>query len=253
MSRRRPGPGIVAAAALAVLASCGGEEGPVYRGRDVERWEILVFDSATRGGAVAELREGGDEAVGVLAALASSRHPSVRGTALELIIDLGPEAAGAVDALVPLLDEQDAGARGLAALALGRIGPQAGVALPRLEALFDDPDERVRVSAAVATWRVAREGREALRVMLRGQRGAPPVRAMVAEGLAEFGKDAVEPLIEALEDENQAVRIHAAQALGQIGPAAIAARVPLQRLRDGSDDPFVKAAALGALRNIPNE
>lgn len=57
----------------------------------------------------------------------------------------------------------------------------------------------------------------------------PGARRSAAQKLASFNGKAVNPLIRALDDENRAVRIAAAQALGNIGPAAKAAYQYLTR------------------------
>ncbi len=237
--------------ALALLPACGTEEPPSFEGRDAAGWELYLLNPATRDDARTVLQRGGVKALPVLKVLLNSPEPPVRGSALEAIIGLGPEAADAVGALSALLDDEAAGARGLAALALGRIGPKAGAALGRLDKLLGDSAQRVRVAAALATWRIAHEGKRAMREMMLGLSGDARIRAMVAEGLGEFGAAAVEPLIGALKDKDAVVRMQAGAALGEIGAAARPARPALERVRDSDEDPFVRATALTALQRIP--
>lgn len=68
--------------------------------------------------------------------------------------------------------------------------------------------------------------------------------------LATRGDEAVEPLIEALDHNNDAVRQRAIFTLGRLGPAAKAALPKLQAIADDSDDEVQSDAAKFAMDAI---
>ena len=78
---------------------------------------------------------------------------------------------------------------------------------------------------------------------------APRARVAALSGLAFFGAAAVPGMIEALRDPDAQVRVGAARALGQVGPGAVEALVPLgQALRDADARVrFDAAVALGRI------
>jgi len=63
-----------------------------------------------------------------------------------------------------------------------------------------------------------------------------PVFVAYAEAAASFGDCAVDPLIEALQDENPQVRVAAAIALEAVGPASIKAKPLLEEMLQSDDD-----------------
>ena len=75
------------------------------------------------------------------------------------------------------------------------------------------------------------------------------IRLRAAQGLVEFGRHGVEPLTEALADDNPSVQLHAIAALGRIGEDANAALPALKKLA-AEGDPSVKNAAKEAIGQI---
>lgn len=126
------------------------------------------------------------------------------------------DAAGeeAIPFLLGLLEQGNAVGRRNAALALASNRWRGPTVVPRLARALRDPEARVREAAA--------------------------------EALDRWGMGPADALIVALSDGDSAVRLHAAAALGRLGPRGDVARPELQkRLRD--PEPVVVAAVLASL------
>ena len=143
------------------------------------------------------------------------------------IAAIGPEAAAAIPALQRLVADTKAtpGLRYSAAYALGRIGPAAKECAANLRALTESEDD---LMATVAVW-------AALKV-------APDDKSLFERAI---------PLLRrALRADRDVVRLEAAVALGDIGPAAGSA-IPILELV-AEDDPVkdVRRAAAEAAKKI---
>lgn len=89
-----------------------------------------------------------DEALGILMVeMDEARDPL---TAAEVLGEMGPAAAPAVDVLTQRLSSRDADIRLYAARALGRIGAPAQAAIEQLKGLLEDSEKDVRQAAAEA-------------------------------------------------------------------------------------------------------
>ena len=138
------------------------------------------------------------------------------------------EDSRAVEPLIEALKDSDASVRRRAAFMLGEIGDSRAVE-PLIEAL-DDVNVFVQIKAAEALHKIGNErANEALKHKRVVERLIEAlkcrdknVREEAAEALGEIGDErAVEPLIEALRDSEEAVRICAAFALRNIGNKVI--------------------------------
>jgi HEAT repeat protein len=85
------------------------------------------------------------------------KSAEVRGTAIQALGTIGPQAAPAVPALVDGLEHGDQLTRKLAAEALGRIGREAKAAVPALRQALD-ADPVVARSAREALGRIESKG-----------------------------------------------------------------------------------------------
>jgi HEAT repeat protein len=247
MTRRRliVGGVLVMAAVLAVLFEptgvvrgylCGE---PFFDGRPADTWARRLRDASphTQEDARKALVAGGPAAVPVLLDLL--RQPGgweaaeVRWTAAELLGEIGPAAGPvAADALVTALGDSDRHVRAVATEALGQVGPLSPLVVPALTVRLKDDDP---LPALRALARCRPDGLEAVpEVTALLTRTAAAVRWNAARTLGKLGADkALGPLVAALKDEDADVREHAAEALGDIGPAAAAAVEPLTgALRD---------------------
>jgi len=129
-------------------------------------------------------------------------------------------------------------------------GERAAIGLvPELMRASEDEDLGVQVAAVRALAQIA--DARAVPVLCRWlgeKRLIPEIRQQIARALGEIGSaEAVEPLIQALRDEDESVRAAAAKALGRIGDAR-AVEPLIQALRDSNWR--VRAAAAEALGRI---
>jgi HEAT repeat protein len=154
---------------------------------------------------------------------------AVRARALDELLVLGPLTQAPLPALVEALHDRLAEVRRGAAEAIGDLGSAAKSAVGALTAAQYDPDPGVLVQVARALWRVDRRDRIAvpLLVGVLGQ-GDEVLRWQAAEALGEIGPaaaDAAPALRAALRDEYQSalIRQAVATALRRIDPPAAAA------------------------------
>jgi HEAT repeat protein/lysophospholipase L1-like esterase len=147
-----------------------------------------------------------------------SPDPYVRGFAAWSLGNLGEAAREAVPALIDTVRAEEADGRGASLLALARLGPTARAAAPVLIETLASPHAPRRWNAARALGRIE----------------AP---------------EAVRPLMRALHDPDDHVRVHAARALGKLGPLA---RAAADALTAASGDPNtdVRQEAARALQRI---
>ncbi len=134
----------------------------------------------------------------------------------------GAEAGFAVSALMELLTQDGADIRRDAILALAEFGTYAKASLPLLHKLQDDPDQRVRNAASWAEARItsATANRLAVASLVAALKDRDPrARQDAARLLGALGpdaRDAISALGEARQDDVDAVRMTAAEALLKI-------------------------------------
>ncbi len=133
-------------------------------------------------------------------------------SAVKILIQGGPESAGAIDELEEALSDEDI--RAFVGKALQAIGPPAVDALGRA---FVDKDRDIRKAATGA--------------------------------LAAIGKPSIGVLREALSHENKLVRQKACKVLGDIGPDAKDAIPEIEKLLGDIDD-ITQAQAKDAINKI---
>ena len=186
--------------------------------------------------------------------------PAVRTNILEVLAGLGPAAKPALDDLVKELGDADAEHASEAAVAIAAIGPDAAAAVPALQRLVADKKAApgLRYSAAYALGRIGPAAKETVTDLRGLTETEDELMATVAvwaalkvapEETSLFEK-AIPLLRRALRAERHAVRLEAAVALGDIGPAAGSA-IPLLELV-AEDDPAkdVRRAAAEAAKKI---
>ncbi len=148
--------------------------------------------------------------------------------AIETLAGQGEEAADAVPALLEQLDFDDPQVRGGAARALATVAGKADEVVPALVERFSD---------------------EGFMVVFEPHRKLIPLFAVYGGAVAEFGDNAVEPLIEALGSESQQIYLAAAIGLAAVGEPAAKATPQLVAMLE-SDDALKRRAAAGAIRGI---
>jgi HEAT repeat protein len=172
------------------------------------------------------------------------------------------KALGSIDAdgvstplLIELLGSEDSRMRQFAAFGLRRLGGKAGAAQQALHDRLTDGDPSVRVAVAEAYWAVSGKQDEAVQV-LQSIIHAPTdgrVRMMAAGALSELGpaaKAAVPDLIPCLKDDNRYVVASSAKALGRIGPGAAFAVPALTARLAECDDHYTRVSIARALWRI---
>ena len=167
-------------------------------------------------------------AVGDVIKLLSDSNPVTRQDAAVAIAAIGADAAAAVGELTKLLDDETAAGRAVlypAAYALGRIGPAAKPAFEKLRTLAKSEDEML---ATVAVWAAVK----------------------IEPGDASLFEMAIPALRQAIRGDREIVRLEAAVALGEIGPAAVAAIPILELVAEEDPVKAVRAAAAEALTRI---
>ena len=181
----------------------------------------------------------------------------VRLRAAAIIARIGPPAKAAVPALVDALGDESSETRNEVLFALGAIGPEAKAAVPAIAKALRDPDMNVRYAACYALCQIGPAAMPAKSELVGNLGGADQFLAMASAcALArvhpecpETAAKSVPVLIESLGEPDVMTRLHAAQALGCLGPLAKDA-VPV--LKKALDDPneTVRAAASEALKAI---
>ena len=136
---------------------------------------------------------------------------------------LGPDAGEAIPTLMTDLRGTNVGRAVLSTEILGHLGDKGRVALPQLEEMLRHDDIRVRVRAAGAIWKLASRTNEVLPVLLAAlqdesiHRGG--ARRFAAEALGDMGPaaEAAVPLLQAmLNDRQSGLPQAASQALSKI-------------------------------------
>jgi HEAT repeat protein len=203
--------------------------------------------------AAVSLRRIGAAAVPALTEALKDKQPATREAAAHALSLLGPDAREAVGALAEAARDQHAGTRHQAIVALGGIGPAAKKSAPALFDALKVRDIQTQARAATALLAIDDGSDEKLAATMREitrkvRWATPPV-------LAQFGrrpKDAVRPLILALQDADPNQRAAAAVTLGNIGRDAREA-VPALKKALTDQDIRVRLSAAGALPLIDEE
>jgi len=207
-------------------------------------------DSGVRAGAAQALGGMGAEAKESIPALrANFGHgdPSVRQEVIDALALIGPAAVGPVS---EALSSNEPSARVSAALTLAQLGPVAKETEGALmQMLAKETDASVRAAALTALVKVSADPRKAVPLLVAAVKDdSEPIRHAAINaigGSRALRRPAVLPLAALLQDGNIAVRQRAAHALGRLGPdAAEALPALLSAARAADGDPvFAEALA----------
>ena len=185
--------------------------------------------------------------------------PALRGRALEILAAMGPAAKPAVEDMIKSLSDADPSVRGDAAVALAAIGADATAAVPQLtKMLADDGAPAAKYPAAYALGRIgpaANPALDQLRVLATSSDDVLATVALwatlkIAPGDTSLLEQAVPALRKAVRSEREIVRLEAAVALGDIGPAAASAIPILELVSEEDPSKPVRTAAAIALAKI---
>lgn len=210
-----------------------------------------------RAAGAALIRLGGAAVPGLRAKLAD---PALRLNVMEILSAMGPAAKPAIGELVTALGDADPECRGDAAVAIGAIGADAAEAVPQLQTLVADTSaaDGLRYAAAYALGKIGPAAAAAEPVLRELSQSPDELMATVATwaGLKIKPDDASQfehaiPLLRrALRGDREMVRLEAAVALGDIGPAAASAIPILELVSEEDSVKQVRAAAAAALAKI---
>lgn len=247
-------------AAVDGLSGLAGSLDEAGRKKLAARLAGLLVDPApavglAAGGALIRL---GADAVDALRGLLAT--PAVRNDAMEILAELGPAAKPALAEMVAGLGDADPVYRSDSAMAIAAVGREAASAAPALEKLLADESAPapVRYTAAYGLGRIGPEAAAAAPLLRKLAESEDDLMATVAVWAALKIKPedatlfevAVPKLRQALQDEQQLVRLEAAVALGEIGPRAGSALPMLELLAEEDPAREVRGAAAEAVQRI---
>jgi HEAT repeat protein/S1-C subfamily serine protease len=199
-------------------------------------------DMVARRGAVEALAQFGTDAkdaVPTLATALSDSDKDVRKHAVLALGKLGADAKPAAYALTKTIGDVDLEVRRGAIASVAKVGVDAKTLAPMLAQALADKSVRMEAMAALAD--LGPDARPAVPNLVAVLEQAGTDRDLiskVAATLGKVGKSAVKDLIKAMSSNTPAVRLGAATALGDIGPAAKEA-LKVLRLR-AAGDPVVE-------------
>lgn len=218
--------------------------------RDKDNWV-----SALAAEALGEMGEAAEKAVPAL--MKSLRHinPQVRGNAAEALGKMGSAASDAIAALEAACRDTDAGVRARAVRALAEVQPDNDIGIKRvsIEALHD-PDPQVR-AAVVEVLAILGQPAGAIANMVLDllDDANDKVKYQVVRAIPKLigpTPEAIEGLTRRLlEDDSAWVREGAAEALGQLGPAAASAGPALLRVAQ-TGEVSVREEAMRAIARV---
>ncbi|NQU21814.1 MAG: HEAT repeat domain-containing protein [Candidatus Nealsonbacteria bacterium] len=184
-------------------------------------------------------------------------HADARARAAAIIARIGPAAKEAVPALIEALKDENAQTRCEVLFAIAAIGPDAKEAVAAAIDSLGDPEEDVCYAACLALGKIgpdAIEAKSALKKNLAAKDEFLPMTSawalvQIDPKCEECCKETVPILIKALQQPKAITRMHAAEALGALGPLAKDAVDALKKAAK-DDDEYVSAAATEALKAV---
>lgn len=212
-----------------------------------------------RASAVAALAQSIEDPREAVASYSEALKDGQKEVRSQAVIALTRLPVSAKDVAVPRLHEAardaDTGLRKSAITALIKFGKDAAPALPALEDALNDPDREIAAQSILA---IAAIGPNAQRsqsklVAVIVDANNKDLREKAFTALSKMGARSVSPLFKLLGDKDKDIRLGAATALGEIGPAATQAVDSAGGLRahaQGDADPEVKEAAEKAIKKI---
>ena len=177
----------------------------------------------------------------IILSATAAEHKSVQALIAKLDTKgvLDSEKTARVAELIKSLHSDDGTERGRAAFQLGKMGPDAAAAVSDLTLLFGDllapiinpADDHATQLNSVAMKAMVQIGPAAVQPMIdlmRDSRARNDHRESAARVLGRIGDPrAIDPLIEALGDDHQGLRLFAGQALNKIGEPTLKKLVPV--------------------------
>jgi HEAT repeat protein len=177
--------------------------------------------------------------------------------ALQVLSRIGPEAAPAVPGIAELLKSGDAATKTEALFALGAIGPTAQAAVTIIADQLGDADPRVVQAAVYALGKIGPASNTALPLLSKLTQSQDELLRMtsvwailkISPGTPQLIQQALPVLVQGLKHSREFVRIEAAMALGELGPAASSAVPDLQGAASDTSA-AVRSAVSAAIKKI---
>ena len=168
-------------------------------GKEIQRLVVALDDANIRQGASIALANLGQPAVPALRKSLVSESKDVRLWSAYTLGQIGPLAASTVEALNVSLADADPALRAVAAEALGKIAAPAAV--DSLINALDDENDQVRQHATVALGQIGPAASAATKQLIVALSDSQ-LRTIARDALIQIGPDAVDPLVESLDDDN---------------------------------------------------
>ncbi len=189
-----------------------------------------------------------------LAAGLKDRDVRIRLASLDVLEEMGPDAAPVASAVLEATHDPNLFVRWAAARTIGKLGPvEVKRGVSELARLISDEDLDVRAIAAHGLERYGPAARAAVPALTRAVNvGDSEIRVGVMRALDGIGPDAksaIPAISRALSHSDYRVRRTAAEVLGHFGPLAKSAEPALRRALS-DNEPDVRQAASDALLSI---
>jgi HEAT repeat protein len=188
------------------------------------------------------------------------KNEKLRGYAVVILGNIGPDAKEAVPDLVAALDvNDDPDFRREVLFTLGRIGPASAPAVEKImEILKTATNERVLAAACFALGAMGTSGSKAAPALVEMYNDGTDFQKMLAiwallkvrPGFDSVVSRAIPMMIAGLSHQRVDVRVEAARALGGIGPKAADAIPALKKAELSDDNQAVRDAAKEAIAKI---
>jgi HEAT repeat protein len=177
--------------------------------------------------------------------------PEARARAAGVIARIGPVAAPTVPGLIDALGDENPRTRSEILLALAAIGPDAKEAVPAITKALADPEPKVGYAACFALGSIGPDAIAAKADLQKNLAAEDQFLAMTSAwalaqidaGCDETCKSSVPVLIKALDEPDADTRVHAARALGKLGPRAKDAVEALKELQEDENEQIREATA----------
>ena len=248
----------VRSGSISALSDLTDELGPAGEALLADQFVGLLSDldpgvQSSAGAALVRLGAGS-----VAALQKSLADPQVRMHAMEVLAAIGPLAKPAMAAMIQSLSDSDPAFQGDAMMAIAAMGADADAAVPELEKIIavEGGEPGLLYSAAYALGRIGPASKPAAARLLQLTQSKDEMLATVAVWAAlkiepqdqSLIATAVPLLRRALRGDQELVRLEAAVALGDIGPAAGTAIPLLELVSEDDSVKAVRSAAAEALK-----
>jgi HEAT repeat protein len=228
-----------------VLGWLAGE--PFHAGRPLRYWTAQLSGSPGENAAALEVLSAGERSsvepllIALYHSQPGDRGAELRWTALELLGNHAPLGDAGQALILAALDDDDAHVRSVAAGLVPKVGIPAERGVSALIPLLDGPHNVVAARALSEYRGAAAPALESLVVLMHNASASVEARWNAARTIGKIGPDAlpaVPELIAELDNPEDTIREHAAEAIGDIGPVAAELGVPA--LRRVLNDRYVK-------------